>query len=385
MGKTVALDPDPAFEGHDLPRGAGSTKTEKRKAVIPDPRNDENLAVAQTHLAMIRFHNRIVDTLPASVPAAQRFAKARELAVKHYQWMLRHDYLPRICERVDRRRRVLQRPQGVRGRRDADRRADDADRVLRRRVPARARDDPAGVQLEQAVPGRAGRAVLPVRLLRHERDARRLPAAAEQLDRRLPPAVRLQGRGGQENLARARRAQLRDADRHACSQPARFLPQGLVRRQGRGRGDDRAPTSRSATSRARRWSSSRPARRWPRTCKSKGVDGDDADQGADPQRQRRRQARRADRRRSATALATNTPLWFYVLREAELNDGKLKRRRRADRRRDVPPRDGGERALDRARHRRSGRRSGRTPTRSAWSTCCCSRSRARSRSLAPLG
>jgi hypothetical protein len=98
MGKTVALDPDPAFDGHDLPRGAGSTKKEKQKAVIPDPRNDENLAVAQTHLAMIRFHNRIVDTLPASVPAPQRFAKARELAVKHYQWMLRHDYLPRIVK-----------------------------------------------------------------------------------------------------------------------------------------------------------------------------------------------------------------------------------------------------------------------------------------------
>ena len=97
MGTTVAIDPDPSFEGHDLPRGAGNTAAKKRKAVIPDPRNDENLAVAQTHLAMIRFHNRIVDTLPASVPAGQRFAKARELAVKHYQWMLRHDYLPRIC------------------------------------------------------------------------------------------------------------------------------------------------------------------------------------------------------------------------------------------------------------------------------------------------
>ena len=31
----------------------------KRKALIPDPRNDENLIVAQTHLAMIRFHNRV--------------------------------------------------------------------------------------------------------------------------------------------------------------------------------------------------------------------------------------------------------------------------------------------------------------------------------------
>ena len=87
----------PAMEGFDLPRGEGTSAAAKRRAVIPDPRNDENLAVAQTHLAFIRFHNRVVDTLPASVPAAQRFAKAREKVVKHYQWLLRTDYLPRIC------------------------------------------------------------------------------------------------------------------------------------------------------------------------------------------------------------------------------------------------------------------------------------------------
>jgi heme peroxidase len=99
MGKTVAVDPFPAMDGFDLPRGAGSNAGEKRKAIIPDPRNDENLAVAQTHLAMIRFHNRVVDTLPTSVPQAQRFARARELVTKHYQWMIRTDFLPRICAR----------------------------------------------------------------------------------------------------------------------------------------------------------------------------------------------------------------------------------------------------------------------------------------------
>jgi hypothetical protein len=93
IGKTVAAG-DPAMNGFDLPRGEGTTNKAKRKAVIPDFRNDENLAVAQTHLAFIRFHNRIVDSLPAS---PTRFAQARELAIKHYQWMIRHDYLPRIC------------------------------------------------------------------------------------------------------------------------------------------------------------------------------------------------------------------------------------------------------------------------------------------------
>jgi hypothetical protein len=97
MGTTDAIGGIPAKPGFDLPRGAGSTNAAKRKAIIPDPRNDENLAVAQTHLAMIRFHNRVVDTLPSSVPVGQRFAKARQKVVKHYQWMLKTDYLPRIC------------------------------------------------------------------------------------------------------------------------------------------------------------------------------------------------------------------------------------------------------------------------------------------------
>jgi hypothetical protein len=35
--------------------------------------------------------------LPSSVPAGQRFTEARKLVTKHYQWMIRTDYLPRIC------------------------------------------------------------------------------------------------------------------------------------------------------------------------------------------------------------------------------------------------------------------------------------------------
>ena len=97
MGKTVAVGGDKAMDDFDLPRGGGSTVAQRRKAIIPDPRNDENLAVAQTHLAFIRFHNRVVDTLPSSVPPALRFATAREIVTKHYQWMIRTDFLPRIC------------------------------------------------------------------------------------------------------------------------------------------------------------------------------------------------------------------------------------------------------------------------------------------------
>jgi heme peroxidase len=97
MGKTRADLGIPAKNGFDLPRGAGNTQAKKRRAIVPDPRNDENLAVAQTHLAFSRFHNRVVDTQVGSFPASQKFAAAREIVTKHYQWMIRTDYLPRIC------------------------------------------------------------------------------------------------------------------------------------------------------------------------------------------------------------------------------------------------------------------------------------------------
>lgn len=93
MGSTVGQGAIPtAFDGFDLPRDPAWTT-----AVIPDHRNDENLVVAQTHLAFIRFHNRVLDTL-GPVPAPAVFEAARERVVKHYQWMVLHDYLPRIVD-----------------------------------------------------------------------------------------------------------------------------------------------------------------------------------------------------------------------------------------------------------------------------------------------
>ena len=97
-GKSEAAEGIGVKDGFDLPRGAGSTTKAKRTAIIPDPRNDENLAVAQTHCAMIRFHNRVVDTELGGVPDAQKFQRARAIVTRHYQWMLRTDYLPRICQ-----------------------------------------------------------------------------------------------------------------------------------------------------------------------------------------------------------------------------------------------------------------------------------------------
>lgn len=88
------------FDGFDLPRvGFGSSKAERRRALIADLRNDENLVVAQTHLAFIRFHNRVVGRLaPDGRPSALLFRAAQREVVRHYQWMLLHDYLPRMVD-----------------------------------------------------------------------------------------------------------------------------------------------------------------------------------------------------------------------------------------------------------------------------------------------
>jgi hypothetical protein len=46
---------------------------------------------------MLNFHNRVVDDTSAPT-TAQHFRKARKQVTLHYQWMLRHDYLPRILD-----------------------------------------------------------------------------------------------------------------------------------------------------------------------------------------------------------------------------------------------------------------------------------------------
>lgn len=88
-----------AQKGFDLQRlGVDSAAGPARRALIPDLRNDENLAVAQVHLAMVRFHNRVVDELAAGGVTLGLFEQARRKVVLHYQHMLRTDYLPRIVQ-----------------------------------------------------------------------------------------------------------------------------------------------------------------------------------------------------------------------------------------------------------------------------------------------
>jgi len=71
-------------------------------AVIGDSRNDENLIVAQLHVAFAKFHNAVVDHLETQPDAptdpAELFARARQLVTWHYQWLVAHDYLKTVTQ-----------------------------------------------------------------------------------------------------------------------------------------------------------------------------------------------------------------------------------------------------------------------------------------------
>lgn len=86
----------------DLPRDANNN------AIIADSRNDEHVILAQFHLAVLRFHNAVIDHLredPAHADqSAERIFKIAQRQVRwHYQWIILHEFLPLTIgqERVD--------------------------------------------------------------------------------------------------------------------------------------------------------------------------------------------------------------------------------------------------------------------------------------------
>lgn len=89
------LPQPPQFAAQDLSRSSDGT------AIIGDPRNDENRVVSQLQLAMIRFHNHVVDTLhndPANdLEGKELYERARQLVTWHYQWVAINDFLVKLC------------------------------------------------------------------------------------------------------------------------------------------------------------------------------------------------------------------------------------------------------------------------------------------------
>ena len=73
-----------------LPRGPSG------RALIGDPRNDENRIVAQLHAIFLRFHNEVADRLGGKKNVS--FREVRQCVQWHYQWMLVRDFLPTIVQ-----------------------------------------------------------------------------------------------------------------------------------------------------------------------------------------------------------------------------------------------------------------------------------------------
>src|SRR5688572_14145120 len=94
----------------DLPRESSG------RAIIADPRNDENLIISGLQVAFLLLHNRVVDKLREGAGAQQQlgvfddrmfpseehaikgstFGQARRIVTWHYQWIIVHEFLPRI-------------------------------------------------------------------------------------------------------------------------------------------------------------------------------------------------------------------------------------------------------------------------------------------------
>jgi Animal haem peroxidase len=109
-GSGPDVDPylyDQANKGHlltgtdDNPNDLARNK--QGRALIGDPRNDENGIVSQLQLAFLRFHNRVFDLvkaggLPCTRYYASDFTEAQRLVRWHYQWIIVHEFLPLIID-----------------------------------------------------------------------------------------------------------------------------------------------------------------------------------------------------------------------------------------------------------------------------------------------
>lgn len=96
-------------ERDDLPRNP------QGRALLGDPRNDVHVIISQLTLAFLRFHNAVVDHLRArAFPEPDLFAEAQRLTRWHYQWVVVEDYLRRMVGTDVLRRVLVEEPGGGR-------------------------------------------------------------------------------------------------------------------------------------------------------------------------------------------------------------------------------------------------------------------------------
>src|SRR5215469_16656061 len=88
LGKSLTGGGPLNSSAKDLPRNDSDVGTgQPARAIIGDPRNDENVLVSQLQGLFLRFHNRLIDDKGLS------FVEAQQTLRFHYQWMLMTDFL----------------------------------------------------------------------------------------------------------------------------------------------------------------------------------------------------------------------------------------------------------------------------------------------------
>lgn len=104
-GRTARLDLDSMYGGgqsgspqlYDGPRFKFSSpngfedlqRSESGRAIIAEGRNDENLVIAQVHIAFQKFHNSLINQ-------GLTFSEAQRAVRWHWQWLIVHEFLPHI-------------------------------------------------------------------------------------------------------------------------------------------------------------------------------------------------------------------------------------------------------------------------------------------------
>lgn len=89
-------------KGRDVNTGGETAEDDLQRnsqgtALIGDPRNDENIIVSQLHLSFLKFHNRVPEFVRETrgMTGFEAFHEAQRLVRWHYQWVVVDDYLRR--------------------------------------------------------------------------------------------------------------------------------------------------------------------------------------------------------------------------------------------------------------------------------------------------
>jgi hypothetical protein len=92
------LGPDRGVNGQNRP---DLLRSDDDTALIGDKRNDENKIVRQIHALFLKVHNKVFQDIAARFPDGgnthDRFLETQRIVRWCYQWIVLNDYLPKIC------------------------------------------------------------------------------------------------------------------------------------------------------------------------------------------------------------------------------------------------------------------------------------------------